>query len=398
MVLTNESCNACYQISLKLFSVKLNKKTSSIRVLHFILGKANKNRPNGVNQVIAGLAKYCVRHGCEVKMVGKSESVTTEGELISRDGFSVLVFSRFNKAFRISLYEAIEWADVVHMHGVFNPWNLWVAHICNRLKKPYVITLHDGLAAERIQQSGKLKKKIFLYLFQKRHLERASGIHVLTEEEATELLAFSKPSNIFCVPNGVDLEDYPSSKETRTVSSREICIGYLGRLSPEKNIEALCMAFAATNADGNLKLKLAGPDSSYLQELLSKYGHYGVEWVGAKYGTEKVDFIHSIDLFVHPSLCDVFSIAAMEVLALGTPLLITRTAKTSYFYNRQAFFMCEPTTFGLERGLLDTLKRSSEWPSYSLRGRQLIEDTFNWSAAAQQMINEYERIIKLKKI
>ena len=43
------------------------------RVLHFILGKANKDRANGVNQVIAGLAKYTARSGGDVRVIGKTE-------------------------------------------------------------------------------------------------------------------------------------------------------------------------------------------------------------------------------------------------------------------------------------------------------------------------------------
>ena len=39
-----------------------------MRILHFILGKADKNRPNGVNQVIAGLAKYLVKEGVDLNV------------------------------------------------------------------------------------------------------------------------------------------------------------------------------------------------------------------------------------------------------------------------------------------------------------------------------------------
>lgn len=367
-----------------------------MRVLHFILGKANKDRPNGVNQVIAGLGKYCTRHGAEVRVIGKAESVTREGELIVRDGFKVQAFSGFNRQLRKALKEDIGWADIVHLHGVFNPWNIWVARICNSLGKPYVITLHDGLATERLLARGRYKKKVFHHILQKRHLEQAAGIHVLTEEEGTDLLASANPVNLFCIPNGIDLEDYPSISFGRLGNPQEISVGYLGRLSPEKNLDALCRAFAEANTAGRLSLKLAGPDSSYLQQLLNTYGHLGVEWVGPKYGSEKADFIASVDLFVHPSLCDVFSIAAMEVLALGTPLLITRTANASYFYDRNAFFMCEPTAFGLGCGLKKAFENHAEWPRYSACGRQLVEETLNWSVVAGHLLKEYDCIIRDK--
>lgn len=365
-----------------------------MNIFHFILGKANKDRANGVNQVIAGLAKYSARQGAEVRVIGKAESVTFEGELIARDGFSVQAFSSWSKPLRSAVHDAIAWADIIHLHGAFQIWNLWVAGCCRRLGKPYVITLHDGLAPERQLARGRIKKQLFHFLFERQQIQRAAGIHTLTEEEATDVLACANPAYLFCIPNGIDLDDYPSAPQASPKPDREISIGYLGRISPEKNIDALCEAFIVANTDSRLHLKLAGPDSPYLQKLLARYSQYGVKWVGPRFGAEKVDFIHSVDLFIHPSLCDVFSIAAMEVLALGTPLLITRTAKASYFFNRQAFFMCEPTVFGLNHGLQSALQHVADWPQMAVNGRQLIEDTLNWSLIAKKLLMEYECILK----
>lgn len=368
-----------------------------MKILHFILGKANKNRANGVNQVIAGLAKYSSRLGAEVRVIGKAESVYQEGEMIPRDGFTVEAYSKWGAPLRLALKECIRWADVVHLHGVYSPWNVMVARMCLVLDRPYIITLHDGLAPERTKERGRLKKKVFHSLVQRKHIERAAGIHVLTEEEASDLLLMAKPKNIFCIPNGIDLEDYSGSEYSEATSSGYINIGYLGRLSPEKNLDALCEAFASINTDGSMRLNLAGPPSVYGQSLLSRFGSHGVEAVGPLFGRDKSNFISSLDLFIHPSLCDVFSIAAMEVLALKTPLLITRTSKSSYFYDRNAFFMCEPTSFGLERGLRIALDRRIEWPAMTANGRSLVEERLNWHVVAKDMLEAYGRILRPRR-
>lgn len=347
-----------------------------------------------MNQVIAGLAKYSARLGAEIRVIGKAETVSHEGESIPRDGFAVEAYSRWGERLRSALEEGVRWADIVHLHGVYSPWNLMVARMCNKLNRPYIVTLHDGLAPERSLERGRLKKKIFHALLQRGHLERAAGVHVLTEEESTDLLAVAQPKNVFCIPNGIDLEDYPLDARKAATSVCEINIGYLGRLSAEKNLEALCLAFSSANENGNMRLKLAGPSSSYGESLLKRFAPHGVDGVGSRFGEEKYDFIRSLDLFVHPSLCDVFSIAAMEVLALGTPLLITRTSKASYFFDHDAYFMCEPTTFGLERGLRMALDRRAEWSSKAANGRRLIEERLNWHAAATDMLEAYSRIVK----
>jgi glycosyltransferase involved in cell wall biosynthesis len=364
-----------------------------MNVLHFILGKANKDRANGVNQVIAGLAKYSAGLGADVRVIGKAESVDAEGEIIARDGFSVEAYSHWSRRLRSALIKGVRWADVVHLHGVYSQWNLLVGRMCEEIGRPYIVTLHDGLAPERSEARGRLKKLIFHAVLQRRHLARAAGVHLLTEEEATILFAVAQPQKVFCIPNGVDLDDYPSPNAPKDGSSNEIDIGYLGRLSPEKNLDALCFAFSKINTEHNMRLKLAGPPSAYGDSLLKRFADHGVEGVGAKFGGEKAVFMRSMDLFVHPSLCDVFSIAAMEVLAVGTPLLITRTSNASYFYDRGAFFMCEPSVFGLERGMRLALGRQADWPEMSVRGRRLINDRLNWHTAASDMLEAYGQIV-----
>ncbi|NCC04910.1 MAG: glycosyltransferase [Proteobacteria bacterium] len=364
-----------------------------MKVLHFILGKASKDRPNGVNQVIAGLAKYSTRHGAQVRVIGKAQTVEREGQRITRDGFEVEAYSCWRGPLVKALVEAIEWADLVHLHGVYAPWNLWVSRLCRRAGRPFVITLHDGLSPERALVKGRIKKRVFHELFQKSYLQKAAAVHVLTEEEGTDLWACARPRRVFCIPNGVDLEDFPQFERRSIGDKANLVLGYLGRLSPEKNLDAFCRAFAAVNTDGCFRLQLAGPDSDYARALVRQFGAQGVEWVGPRYGEAKTAFIRSLDLFIMPSLSEGFSIAAIEVLALGTPLLITRTAKACYFYNSQAFFMCEPTTFGLERGLRMAVDRRNDWPVMATRGRTLIEDRLNWSVVARDMLSAYAECV-----
>ena len=362
-----------------------------MKVLHFILGKANKDRANGVNQMIAGLAKYSVRQGAEVRVIGKAESVEYQGEIIVRDGFAVEAYSGWGKPLRTSLERDIKWADIVHLHGVYSTWNLLVARMCRKANRPYLITLHNGLSPESARVSGRLKKKVFHALLQRRHLESAGGIHVLTEEETTDLYAVAQPRNVFCIPNGIDLEDYPLLEKRSFTTTSSVTIGYLGRLSAEKNIDALCEAFVNVNTGGRMQLKLAGPPSDYGNSIKKRYSKDRVELVGPVYGTDKDQFIRDLDLFVIPSLSEGFSIAVAESLALRTPLLVSRTSKMAHLYDQRAFFMCEPTKFGLEQGLRLALSRCGEWESMADNGRRLIEERLNWCAVATEMLKAYDR-------
>ena len=363
-----------------------------MKILHVILGKADKNRANGVNQVIAGLAKHTAKHGASVAVLGKAQTASCEGEVIARDGFAVTVHSKQSPAFRDAVRRAVDAADIVHLHGTYSPLNLWVGRVCEAADKPYVVTLHGGLSPARNTWRNRLQKRLFHLLLQKRHLERAALIQVLTEEESTEALADFQPRAMCVIPNGVDLEDFPPPPE-RDRAGADLRIGYIGRISREKNLDALCAAFAKFAADHPARLLLAGPASAEGDAIARRYAASGVELVGPQFGRDKLVFLDSIDVFVHPSRTDVFSIGAMEALARGLPMVISRTSDTSHFADTGAFIMCEPTSFGIERALRKALDRQVDWPAMAQRGRQLIEARLNWDAAALDMVAAYRAIL-----
>lgn len=364
-----------------------------MNILHFILGKANKDRANGVNHVIHGLAKYTKRNGCDIKVLGLAESAEGQGEIVYRDGFDVKIYTHWSLEFKKELEKLIKWADLIHLHGVYSLWNIYVSRMCLKLSKPYIVTLHDGLSPIRASRKRKYLKIIFHYLVQKKFLESASAIHTLTEEETTDLLNLISPKKIFCIPNGIDREDY-ILKANKNKKRQELKkIGYLGRLSSEKNLDNLCNAFKSLEKEHDIELIIAGPESKYGRYLQKKYRLSKIKWVGSKFGNEKYKFLEELDLFVHPSKCDVFSISAMEALAFGTPLLITRTSNASYFYNEQAFFMCEPTKYGLEGGIRTAIDSSSNLENFSLNGRRLIENKFNWDIVSKKMVLAYKSIL-----
>ena len=366
-----------------------------MKVLHFILGKANKNRPNGVNQVVAGLCKYSSLNGEHIKVIGLASNAKIEGEIEPRDRFDVIVYSRWSLKLLNELKAQLEWCDIVHIHGIYNFHNIFVGKLATHYSVPYVVTLHNGLSPSM----AKLRKRAFDFLLQKKFLEKASALHVLAFEETTEILEACMPQSFIYAPNGIDLDDFPISdksiqSQNTQNANQSIVIGYLGRISEEKNLKSLVRALEMFDGRRDITFKIAGPASSYLTEILSSKPNVKIDWVGPQYGKDKISFIQSLDLFVHPSEADVFSIAAMECLAVGTPLLIARTSKASYFYGSNGFFMCEPTAYGIYQGILSAIEERSKWESMTKRGYELILDTFNWNSASLALIKGYKDILE----
>lgn len=368
-----------------------------MKILHFILGKANPDRANGVNQVIHGLAKYQSRAGHEVHVVGISSSMTTPYEKVQREGFEVECFKKFDSKTFFYLKEIIRNIDIVHLHGVWNMKNVRLGRYLELIGKPYIITAHCGYAIDRIKQSNYLPKLIFHKIWQKRLYEHAAGVHALTREESTDIYHFCKNANIFVVTNGVDPDTYDKYHYTVHKERRKIKFGYLGRLSVEKNIDNLIKAVSLLpdEVKKQVELCLIGPITSNvtkLQKLAKELNIEGnVKFLGGKYGEEKIQTLLDLDFYIHPAYSDVVGISVMEALALGLPTIVTRTSHMSYFNNSNAFIMVEPTAFDLSRGIRSAISRLDDREQLSANAKNLYQKQFNWEVAVKALVNEYRK-------
>jgi len=368
-------------------------------ILHFILGKANPNRANGVNQVVYGMAKYQTLAGHKVHVVGISKPMTVPYEVVDRNFFKVECFKTFNKESFDRLKTLARQSDIVHLHGVWNSMNIKVGRYLESISKPYVITAHCGYALDRLKQSNFWLKILYHYLWQKHLYEKAAGIHALTREESTDIARFCKNNNMFVVSNGVDSDTY--DQYTYQLHNRKkIRFGYLGRISVEKNINNLIKAFALLPKEQleQVELFLIGPlnaESKHLEKLVHLMDlENTIRFIGGKYGEDKIQTLLGLDVYIHPAYSDVVGIAVMEALALGLPTIVTRTSHMSYFNGTNAFIMVEPTSFDICRGIQEAINKRSSWDRYSACAKELYKNTFNWSSVVNKLIYNYKLILK----
>ena len=113
--------------------------------------------------MISGICKYSIINGINVRVIGYASNAKEQGEIEYQDGFKVSVFSYVNRKLLNKLIEDMKWCDYVHMHGVYNLHNIFVAMLARSMKIPYIITLHNGFAPNL----SNLKKFFSIFLFKK---------------------------------------------------------------------------------------------------------------------------------------------------------------------------------------------------------------------------------------
>ena len=86
---------------------------------------------------------------------------------------------------------------------------------------------------------------------------------------------------------------------------------YVGRLAPEKNIEA----FLSLDLPGTKAVIGDGPQRAELEKKFPD-----AVYLGFRFGEELARMVSSADVFVFPSLTDTFGIVLLEALASGLPI------------------------------------------------------------------------------
>lgn len=159
----------------------------------------------------------------------------------------------------------------------------------------------------------------------KKKYESADYITVPTQL-AADLLhqhGFSKP--IRAVSCGIDLSHFHPAEPAEDRDSASSTVLFVGRLSAEKHIEDIIEAIAKTDPTVNLRAEIigAGEQEKALADLADKLGLSDrVVLRGKVSDAELVAAYQRADIFCMPSTAELQSIATLEALSTGVPVVL----------------------------------------------------------------------------
>ncbi|MBK7643649.1 MAG: glycosyltransferase family 4 protein [Planctomycetes bacterium] len=296
-------------------------------IVHLVLGKANPERPNGVNRAVDGLARAQTHLGAQVEVWGITP---TPLEPTSARAYTLRLFPTASSAFRLaralrSALAALGPLDVVHLHGGYHPeWHA-AARILRRGGTGFVITPH-GAFRTAVVQANWIKKRAWLALVETRLLERALAVQVFSQREASELRAYAPHAHCVVLPNGIDCGAEPAAAHAPDGIPR---FGFLGRLDEHtKGLDLLLEGFATyvrAGGRGRLAIVGGGSDEHKLRTQCARLGLVErVEFHGERFGEDKQRLLEDCDAFLHPSRHEGMPMSVLEAAARGLPCVLSR--------------------------------------------------------------------------
>jgi len=124
------------------------------------------------------------------------------------------------------------------------------------------------------------------------------------------------------MPRGVDAELFHPAKRKRDPEDRDQVLGFVGRLSVEKNVTLLPEVQVELERLGHKSFRFLivghGGEEGWLRERLPR-----AEIPGVLKGEALATAYANMDLFVFPSHTDTFGNVVLEALASGVPAIVT---------------------------------------------------------------------------
>ncbi|MFA9191518.1 glycosyltransferase [Flavobacterium sp. FZUC8N2.13] len=360
-----------------------------MKVIHFIAG-IDKTE-GGTTQYIRLLSSELKNH-IDLIVATRISSDPIEITGVKIKFFNTNIIRWFSMLQEFYLFLDSEKPDIVHINGIWSPQNWAFQYKAQTLGIKVVVSPH-GMLEPWILAQNPFKKKIALFLYQKKIIQKASYIHATAQMEATNIQALGFNNPICIIPNGIDLSEIIKSKEQ--YGTRKMV--FLSRIHPKKGIELLLDAWRNSDTNG-WTLEIAGNgEPSYVKKLIQNANDLENVWfVGAKYGEEKWDFLRSADVMVLPTYSENFGIVITEALAIGIPVITTKGTPWEDLETYQCGWWIDLSVTNLEKALEKAFHTSDEvLKVMGNQGRKLVAEKYDIKAVVHLINDLYKKLLKV---
>lgn len=366
---------------------------------------------NGVAHTSRQLAAYAERHELPFLCIhaGTETRAFAEGSLrrlmLKRTGigfaldadlrFDLLMWRHAKRA--LKTVRAFK-PDVIHITGP-SDIGLLGLYVARRLKLPIVMSWHTNIheyAGQRLTQllsflpdvrrfslaraaeRTSLGLTLFFYKFGK--------VFLAPNEELGELLRRKLNRPVFPMRRGVDTELFSPVKRSRT--DEPFTIGYVGRLTPEKDVRLLAELekglLKADAKDFRFVIVGRGSEREWLEEQMQT-----AEFTGVLNGEALARVYADMDLFVFPSRTDTFGNVVLEAQASGVPAIVSDQGGPKFVIRNGTSGLVAKNAREILKAALSLMSQPELHRQMRETARQLACQT-SWESVFEQVYHAYD--------
>lgn len=287
--------------------------------------------------------------------------------------------------------------DIIHTHD----WMTFLPGIeAQKVSgKPLVSHIHST----ELDRSGGHSANPQVFSIEKKGLQKADKVIAVSDFTKNKILkSYGIDSNkIEIVHNAVYKDEFSDSlnfKKHFNFGKSKIVL-FLGRLTLHKGPDYfLCAAKKVLEKNKNVIFIISG-SGDMDQQIIEQSADLGIAdkvlFTGFLRGERLKRIYKMADLYIMPSVSEPFGITALEAIASGTPVLVSKQSGVSEIINH-----CLKVDFWdideMTNKILSVIDNDELGKCLSNNGLSEI-DKFTWDKAAERIINIYSQLIEDKK-
>jgi phosphatidylinositol alpha 1,6-mannosyltransferase len=310
---------------------------------------------NGVAHTSRNFVAYAERHGLPflcVRAGGRANAFERVGELrtleLGRSRTSVrmekdlefdALFWRHGGAIRREMERFRP--DLIHitgpselgMFGAYFAWEMGIPLVAS-----WHTNVHEYLARRMVWLTKRLGEQRGAVvgqgvedgaLWATSQFYRLAKVLYAPNDELCAMLERTTGRPCYLMQRGVDTELFSPARRTRAAEDTTVVLGYVGRLSVEKNVALLARVERELSALGIGGVRFlivghGGEEATLRKELVE------ADFAGVLRGVELARAYADMDVLVFPSHTDTFGNVVLEALASGVPAVVTPDGGPKY--------------------------------------------------------------------
>ncbi|MFO0944576.1 MAG: glycosyltransferase [Planctomycetota bacterium] len=362
----------------------------------------------GISHIVLRVSQCVSQLHSQVQVLGLqdeySEVDLQDWKPLEPKTFPRLAFQKFgwSPSLRRAMSRVNGTDSLVHQHGIWTYLSVVCSEWRKRTGQPTVISPHGMLEAWALANS-QWKKRLATRLYERANLAICSCIQATSESELASIRNFGLNRPVVLIPNGVDIPllDLTERSEGKKpdADGRKILL-FLSRIHPKKGLVNLLRGWAQVTEDAkDWRLVLAGPDEvghiRQIKQLISDLAiGTSVEYVGPQYGAGKDHWLRRADAFVLPSFSEGFSIAVLEAMAYGLPVLMSPQCNFPEAMRARVALCAEPQVETIARGLRNLFDLSPrDRVELGGRAREFVAREYSWKGVADRLGEVYRWLL-----
>ncbi len=299
--------------------------------------------------------------------------------------------------------ETLKWfaPDVLHFTGPSDVGQLG-AYLGHRLSIPMVASWHTNLheyasrrlrlrwanAERRVRAKTWVEQQALQLLMQFYKIPR---VILAPNRELATLLERATGRPTFMMSRGVNTDLFTPAR--RRGQNTIMNIGYVGRLSTEKNVRLLRTLEAELDAEGlDVRFTIVGDGSE--REWLQRH-MLRAEFTGVLLGSALADAYAHMDVFAFPSETDTEGSVVLEAMASGVPPVVMATGGQRFIVEAGQTAVVARDRHAFIQGVRMLAKNREQREDMGAAARARTADLLSWDRIFIDMCHAYDAAMSM---